>query len=45
MQRLNVGFSQAKDTVVFVHNMPLGDYGRSRLGDALKSYLGFDISR
>jgi very-short-patch-repair endonuclease len=40
MQRLNVGFSRAKDTMVFVHSMPLGDYSRSRLGDALKHYQG-----
>jgi len=40
MQRLNVGFSRAKDNMVFVHSMPLGDYSRSRLGDALKHYQG-----
>ena len=38
MQRLNVGFSRAKDTLVFVHSMPLGDYSDTRLGDALKHY-------
>lgn len=38
MQRLNVGFSRAKDTMVFVHSMELGDYADSRLGDALKHY-------
>lgn len=38
MQRLNVGFSRAKDTMVFVHSMDLSDYSDSRLGDALKHY-------
>ena len=38
MQRLNVGFSRAKDTMVFVHSMPLNDYSHTRLGDALKHY-------
>ncbi len=38
MQRLNVGFSRAKDTMVFVHNMQISDYSHSRLGDALKHY-------
>lgn len=38
MQRLNVGFSRAKDTMVFVHSMELGDYAGSRLGDALDYY-------
>lgn len=38
MQRLNVGFSRAKDTMVFVHSMDLDDYADSRLGDALKHY-------
>ncbi|MBM3854798.1 MAG: hypothetical protein FJ399_16870, partial [Verrucomicrobia bacterium] len=38
MQRLNVGFSRAKDTMVFVHSMPIADYSDSRLGDALKHY-------
>ncbi len=38
MQRLNVGFSRAKDTMVFVHSMPLADYSDTRLGDALKHY-------
>ena len=38
MQRLNVGFSRAKDTMVFVHSMEIGDYADSRLGDALKHY-------
>lgn len=38
MQRLNVGFSRAKDTMVFVHSMPLGDYSDTRLGEALKHY-------
>ena len=38
MQRLNVGFSRAKDTMVFVHSMPVGDYSDTRLGDALRHY-------
>jgi very-short-patch-repair endonuclease len=38
MQRLNVGFSRAKDTMVFVHSMPLAEYADTRLGDALKHY-------
>jgi len=38
MQRLNVGFSRAKDTMVFAHSMPLADYSDTRLGDALKHY-------
>jgi very-short-patch-repair endonuclease len=38
MQRLNVGFSRAKDTMVFVHSMPLTDYSDTRLGNALLHY-------
>jgi hypothetical protein len=38
MQRLNVGFSRAKDSMVFVHSMDLGDYSDTRLGDALRHY-------
>lgn len=38
MQRLNVGFSRAKDTMVFVHSMPIPEYSDTRLGDALKHY-------
>src|SRR5208283_2380335 len=38
MQRLNVGFSRAKDTMVFVHSMPVEEYSNTRLGDALKFY-------
>jgi len=38
MQRLNVGFSRARDTMVFVHSMPLEDYMDTRLGDALRFY-------
>ena len=38
MQRLNVGFSRAKDIMVFVHSMPVGDYSDTRLGDALRHY-------
>ena len=40
MQRLNVGFSRAKDTMVFVHSMPLSEYCDTRLGEALKHYGG-----
>jgi len=40
MQRLNVGFSRAKDTMVFVHSMSIEEYSDSRLGDALKFYKG-----
>jgi hypothetical protein len=40
MQRLNVGFSRARDTMVFVHSMPLEDYSDTRLGDALRFYRG-----
>ncbi len=38
MQRLNVGFSRAKNTMVFVHSMDINDYMDTRLGDALKHY-------
>jgi hypothetical protein len=38
MQRLNVGFSRARDTMVFVHSMSLEDYMDTRLGDALRFY-------
>jgi very-short-patch-repair endonuclease len=38
MQRLNVGFSRAKDMMVFVHSMELNKYADSRLGDALEHY-------
>jgi superfamily I DNA and/or RNA helicase len=38
MQRLNVGFSRAKDIMVFVHSMPIEEYSNTRLGDALKFY-------
>ena len=38
MQRLNVGFSRAKDIMVFAHSMPIGDYSDTRLGDALRHY-------
>ena len=38
MQRLNVGFSRAKDTMVFVHSMPVNEYSKTRLGNALKHY-------
>ena len=38
MQRLNVGFSRAKDTMVFVHSQPIEQFTNTRLGDALKHY-------
>ncbi|RLB74573.1 MAG: hypothetical protein DRH03_00740 [Deltaproteobacteria bacterium] len=38
MQRLNVGFSRAKDTMVFVHSQPLEKFSNTRLGEALKYY-------
>jgi hypothetical protein len=38
MQRLNVGFSRAKDTMVFVHSQPIEKFSNTRLGDALKYY-------
>jgi hypothetical protein len=38
MQRLNVGFSRACNSMVFVHSMDLGDYSDTRLGDALRHY-------
>ena len=38
MQRLNVGFSRAKDTMVFVCSQPVEKYVDTRLGDALKHY-------
>ncbi len=38
MQRLNVGFSRARDMMVFVHSMEIGDYSDTRLGDALRHY-------
>jgi very-short-patch-repair endonuclease len=44
MQRLNVGFSRAKDTMVFVHSMPLSEYFDTRLGEALKHYAGLKES-
>ncbi|MFH1544045.1 MAG: AAA domain-containing protein [Patescibacteria group bacterium] len=37
-QRLNVGFSRAKDTMVFVHSMTLGKYADTSLGEALDHY-------
>jgi very-short-patch-repair endonuclease len=37
-QRLNVGFSRAKDTMVFVHSMPLKEYSDTSLGEALEHY-------
>jgi very-short-patch-repair endonuclease len=38
MQRLNVGFSRAKDTMVFVISQPIDKFSNTRLGDALKHY-------
>ncbi|MBW6484996.1 MAG: AAA family ATPase [Syntrophobacterales bacterium] len=38
MQRLNVGFSRAKDTMIFVMSQPLENFSNTRLGDALKHY-------
>ena len=38
MQRLNVGFSRAKDTMIFVHSMPINEYGKTRVGDAIRHY-------
>lgn len=38
MQRLNVGFSRAKDTMIFVHSQPIDQFSNTRLGDALKHY-------
>lgn len=38
MQRLNVGFSRAKDKMVFVHSMDISEYKDTRLGDALGHY-------
>jgi very-short-patch-repair endonuclease len=40
MQRLNVGFSRAKDTMVFVMSQPIEQFSNTRLGDALKHYAG-----
>ena len=40
MQRLNVGFSRAKDTMVFVHSMPIEDYSNTRLGEACLDFEG-----
>lgn len=38
MQRLNVGFSRAKDTMIFIHSQPVEQFSNTRLGDALKHY-------
>ena len=38
MQRLNVGFSRAKDTMIFVHSQPLEQFSNTKLGLALKHY-------
>jgi archaellum biogenesis ATPase FlaH/very-short-patch-repair endonuclease len=37
-QRLNVGFSRAKEQMVFVHSMPIEEYSDTVLGEALKFY-------
>jgi very-short-patch-repair endonuclease len=38
MQRLNVGFSRAKDTMIFVLSQSVKQFSNTRLGDALKLY-------
>ena len=38
MQRLNVGFSRAKDTMIFVHSQPIEQFSNTKLGLALKHY-------
>lgn len=38
MQRLNVGFSRAKDTMVFVHSQAIEKFSNTQLGMALKHY-------
>jgi len=38
MQRLNVGFSRAKDTMIFVMSQAVEQFSNTRLGDALKHY-------
>ncbi|MEI7621360.1 MAG: AAA domain-containing protein [Candidatus Moraniibacteriota bacterium] len=38
MQRLNVGFSRAKDTMVFVHSQDIENFSNTQLGNALKHY-------
>lgn len=38
MQRLNVGFSRAKDTMVFVHSQEIENFSNTQLGNALKHY-------
>ncbi len=38
MQRLNVGFSRAKDTMIFVHSQPIEKFSNTRLGLSLKHY-------
>jgi very-short-patch-repair endonuclease len=38
MQRLNVGFSRAKDTMIFVLSQSVKQFSNTRLGDALKHY-------
>ena len=38
MQRLNVGFSRAEDTMVFVYSQAIEQFSNTRLGDALKHY-------
>lgn len=37
-QRLNVGFSRAKEQMVFVHSMPIEEYSDTVLGEALNFY-------
>ncbi len=38
MQRLNVGFSRPKNTMIIIHSMPIDNYSNTRLGDTLKHY-------
>jgi len=38
MQRLNVGFSRAKNQMIFIHSMNIEDYNDTRLGFALSHY-------
>ena len=46
MQRLNVGFSRAKDTMIFVHSQPIEQFSNTRLGDAIKHYqLTLEINK
>ncbi|MGY4829189.1 AAA domain-containing protein [Sphaerotilaceae bacterium SBD11-9] len=44
VQRLNVGFSRAQDTIWIVHSMPLGMY-RGAIGGALNHYLSLQNAK